>query len=277
MISAQDEPISINDDAFFNALRPQTFSGTPMDMTSTPRVGPEILARMLAMRAEVGEPLLVGITGSVAVGKTELARKIAKALTPHLRTDIISTDGFLLPNSQLQEAGLMTRKGFPETINRQLLHDTLERARWGPITVPGYSHSIADVDIRQTRQIERPDILLVEGLGFSPADDGIDVVSTLDSLIYLDASEDDLEHWFLHRFMGLWEAAASDSSSFYQQFRHMSEGEARGFARMKIWREINLPNLHEHIVRARAVADIQLWKERDHSMRLVRPDMPNLG
>jgi type I pantothenate kinase len=127
------------------------------------------------------------------------------------------------------------------------------------------------VDETLGRTIDRPDLLIVEGLGLAPVGDDNRAAQALDALVYIDATEEDLEHWFLDRFMALWRAAETDPESFYARFRSMSEMEARGFARTAVWRAINLPNLHDHIVRARPHADVLIWKERDHRLRLVRP------
>lgn len=235
----------------------------------------EQLAALIAQRHGGGlyGPTIAGLTGSVAAGKSTLAASLAQALAPHWRVDVIQTDGFLFPNAELEARGLLLRKGFPESYDSARLAATLEAARTRPVTVPAYSHSLYDIDPAGSRQIDQPDILLVEGLGFAPTAGDHGVIHALDSLIYLDATEEDLEHWFLDRFMRLWQAGKGDPASFYAQFSHLSEAEARGFGRTVVWRQINLPNLHDHIVRARPLADILVAKARDHSLRLVRPEL----
>ncbi|TPE60166.1 type I pantothenate kinase [Sandaracinobacter neustonicus] len=235
----------------------------------------EQLAALVATRHGDGVhgPTIAGLTGSVAVGKSTLAASLAAALAPYWRVEVIQTDGFLFPNAELESRGLLMRKGFPESYDSARLAATLEAARNGPVEVPAYSHSLYDVDPALTRRIDRPDILLVEGLGFAPVSGDSRVIHALDSLLYLDATEEDLEHWFLDRFMSYWRAAETDPTSFYAQFRHLSEAEARGFGRTVVWRQINLPNLHEHISRARPLADILVAKARDHSLKLVRPEL----
>jgi type I pantothenate kinase len=240
-------------------------------MTAAPIVSASDLAALLAARREPGEVMIAGITGSVAAGKSTLAREIAEASDPALRVDIVSTDGFLLPNAELEARGLLMRKGFPESYDLDRLCRTLDQARERSVKVPVYSHERYDIDDSLAHTIDRPDLLLVEGLGLAPAGEDHRAMRSLDALLYLDATEEDLEHWFLDRFMTLWEAAAEDPSSFYARFRDMREMEARGFARTAVWRAINLPNLQDHIVRARPLADILVWKERDHRLRLVRP------
>jgi type I pantothenate kinase len=243
-----------------------------------PLAGPPIidvqrLAALVARRCVAGEVTVLGITGSVASGKSWLADALGKALRPAMQVELLPTDGFLLPNAELEARGLALRKGFPESYDTAALARTLAAARLGPVEVPGYSHSRYDIDPALTRRIEAPDLLLVEGLGIAP--DGADhaVLHALDALLYIDATEEDLEHWFLERFMALWRAAAHDPTSFYARFRTMREAEARGFARTMVWRGINLPNLHEHITRARPHADLLLWKTRDHALHLVRPEL----
>ena len=235
-------------------------------------ITPRALGALIANRCEPGAVTIFGLTGSVAAGKSTLAGELAAELAPYLRVEIVQTDGFLLPNEQLEARGLALRKGYPETYDITNLARTLEAARMRPVRIPGYSHSLYDVDPALSRMIDRPDLILVEGLGFAPASGDSSVSHALDGLLYLDATEEDLEHWFIERFMTLWHAAEQDRSSFYAQFRTLSEPEARGFARTVAWRRINLPNLHDHIARARPLADILVAKSRDHSLQLVRPD-----
>jgi type I pantothenate kinase len=242
-------------------------------MTAAPIVSIDRLAGLLLARREPGEVMIAGITGSVASGKSTLAAALAERIGAAVRVDLISTDGFLRPNADLEPQGLLMRKGFPESYDLTRFRQVLEDCRNVPVRVPGYSHSLYDIDPALERLVDRPDLLLVEGLGFAPDSAGEGVVDLLDTLIYLDADEPDLEHWFLERFMGLWHAAADDPASFYARFRSMNEAEARGFARTTVWRGINLPNLHENIVRARPLADILLQKTRDHQLRLVRPEL----
>lgn len=232
---------------------------------------PEALAGLIAAAHRPGTVRVVGLTGSVAAGKSTLAAQIAGALGAALRVEQVATDGFLLPNAVLEARGLLLRKGFPESYDVSALRDTLHAARAGAVRIPGYSHSLYDIDPALGRTIDRPDILLVEGLGFAPDAGGETAADALDSLLYLDAAEADLEHWFLERFMRLWHAAATDPASFYNNFRHMDEAQARAFARTAVWEGINLPNLRDHISTVQPRADILVRKSRDHRLRLVRP------
>lgn len=226
-------------------------------------VSPADLAARIAAQHRRGETLVVGITGSVAVGKTTLARQIAEALSTDLKVEIVSTDGFLKPNAVLDAEGLAMRKGFPESYDRAVMAAALAGLKRGPVTVPAYSHTTYDVDPAAARTISGADIVLVEGLGLAP--DASGQRPPLDLLLYIDAAEDDIIVWFLDRFLGLWAAAADDPTSFYTRFRHMDEDEARAFA-FSIWHSINRPNWRNHIARAKPVADIVVTKALDHSL-----------
>ena len=220
------------------------------------------LTDRLASAARPGEVLIVGLTGSVAAGKTTLARGIVEALAP-LRTETVSTDGFLLPNAVLAERGLSLRKGFPESYDAEGLSAALAALRAGPAVFPGYSHVTYDVDPAMARTVQNPDILLLEGLGLGPH------VDDLDLLVYLHAEEADLEVWFLERFLAFWRAAEHDPASFYARFRTMEEPQAVQFAR-GVWAGINLPNLRDHIRPLEEVAQIVVAKDAGHGLRLVR-------
>jgi len=218
------------------------------------------------LRTRRGErtPYIVGVTGAVAAGKSTLAAEVATVIAawPGAPTvEIVGTDGFLFPNAVLESRGLINRKGFPETYDREGLRAVLAAIRSGPAEVPTYSHVLYDIDPALARRLERPDVLIVEGLGLQ---DGAAALG-LDLLIYLDADEAHLETWFEERFIGLWRAAATDPTSFYARFRNMDEPQTRGFAG-QVWRAINLPNLREHIVQGRGVADLVVAKGADHAI-----------
>jgi len=226
------------------------------------------LAARLAERATPGEVLVVGLTGSVAAGKSTLCGALQARLAPRLSVEVVTTDGFLLPNAILAERGLTLRKGFPESYDVEAMIKAIAAVRVGPTAFPGYSHITYDVD-PVTRIVDRPDILVLDGLGLAPQPAQPDVAGALDLLVYLDADETDLETWFVQRFVGFWRAAENEPASFYAQFSHMSQDQVEDFARM-VWTGINLPNLRDHIVRARDVADIVIRKAADHSLAVVR-------
>ncbi|MEZ5955464.1 MAG: hypothetical protein R3C13_14300 [Hyphomonas sp.] len=226
------------------------------------------LARRLGQIRVRHEGLVAGLTGSVASGKTTLARGLADVLDDTYRVETMSTDGFLYPNAVLAERDLTLRKGFPETYDTGAIGDALEALARGQADFPGYSHVTYDIDPALTRTIAQPDILILEGLGFRPLSPPPRPEREPDLLIYLDATEDDLLAWFLERFVRLWNAAREDATSFYANFLHMSEPELLVFAQ-SVWERINLPNLREHIAPLKEHADIVLLKARDHTLAIV--------
>ena len=230
-------------------------SGTPID--------PAGLAALL--HARPGRPLLVGLTGSVAVGKTWLAGALAAALPPTVAH--IATDGFLHPNTVLEARGLTLKKGFPESYDADAIFAALAALRTGAAVIPVHSHITYDIDPALSRSVGPAAIILVEGLGLSGFPDGRNARAGLDLLIYLDADPADIETWFTDRFLGLWRLGADDPASFYHRFASLREDQARALAHAT-WTNINLPNLTGHISKARETADIVLRKAADH--RLVR-------
>jgi type I pantothenate kinase len=229
------------------------------------------LQQRLDARRPARGPFLLGVTGAVAAGKSTLAGELAAAMAPATRVEIVSTDGFLHDNATLSARGLLNRKGYPETYDAPALRAALAAIRTGPARFPGYSHTIYDVDPALARTLAPPDVLIVEGLGLH---EGAAALG-LDALVYLDADEADLEAWFAERFVRLWREAEHDPASFYARFRSMDEAQTRKFAAEVVWRGINLPNLREHIVRARDVADIVVAKGTDHAiLGLIEREAP---
>ncbi len=211
-------------------------------------------------------PFVIGVTGSVASGKSTLAEALRTHITAWPESpsvELVCTDGFLLPNATLDAAGLSNRKGFPETYDVDALRRALNDIRGGAADFPAYSHVTYDVDPALTRRVAAPDVLIVEGLSLQI------VPSPVDALIYLHAEEVLLESWFAERFMGLWAAAEHDSTSFYARFRGMNATDARAFAGM-VWAAINLPNLRDHISLARPLANLVVIKGAGHV--IVRVD-----
>jgi len=226
-----------------------------------------LATRLTGLHGESGD-LIVGLTGSVACGKTTLANMLAEALSPPLTSETVSTDGFLYPNVVLAEKDLTLRKGYPETFDREAMRAALEAIRAGEATFPVHSHETYDIDPALARTLARPDVLIFEGLGFHPPADGARAAHEPDVLIYLDAELEHIEGWYRERFVRFWKAAADDPTSFYAQFLHMSEPELLDFA-MTVWDQINKPNLIDHILPLREVADIVVKKDVDHNLTLV--------
>jgi type I pantothenate kinase len=226
------------------------------------------------LRARRGEsaPFIVGVTGAVAVGKSTFAGELATAIAgwPGAPVvEVVATDGFLFPNAVLEGRGLLNRKGFPETYDGKTFRAVLAAVRRGAAQVPVYSHALYDIDPALARRLERPDVLIVEGLGLQ---DGAAALG-LDLLIYLDADEAHVEGWFEDRFIDLWRAAECDPTSFYARFRQMDEAQTRAFAG-QVWQAINLPNLREHIAPGRDIADLVVRKGADHAIAGVRQRGP---
>ena len=227
----------------------------------------ELAARLAALRAS-GKARIIGLTGSVAAGKTTLARHVSDALRPGLTVETVSTDGFLFPNAVLEPQGLLMRKGFPETYDRAGFAGALASLRRGAADFPAHSHETYDIDPALARTIRLPDLLILEGLGFQPPSRPDRTAGEPDVLVYLDAAEADLERWYVDRFTGFWHAARTDPASFYAQWLHMSEPELRAFAQT-VWDGVNLPNLREHIQPLRDSADIVVSKDAAHAVHIT--------
>jgi len=225
-------------------------------------------------------PFVIGIAGSVAVGKSTTAR-ILRALLQRWpsspKVDLVTTDGFLHPNAVLNERGLMRRKGFPESYDRARLVRFLADIKSGKpnVDVPLYSHLVYDVIAGEHAIVDRPDVLIVEGLNIlQPGLPGkgrepiLFASDFIDFSIYVDAALDDLEGWYMERFFRLRETAFRNPASFFKRYADMSKDEAGKFG-MDNWRSINLPNLVENIAPTRSRADLILRKGRDHRLSEV--------
>lgn len=217
-------------------------------------------------------PFIVGISGSVAVGKSTTARLLQVLLSnwfSDLKTQLITTDGFLYPNAELKRRHLMSRKGFPESYNMKELIHFLNAVKTGQkqIKVPKYSHQVYDVIKDEYDVIDQPDILIVEGINVLqlPANETIYVSDFFDWSIYVDAEADLIKKWFLERFGVLLDTAFHDPSNYYYQYAQMPREEAFAYAK-KIWRDIDLKNLKEYILPTRFRADMILHKTEGHVM-----------
>jgi len=225
-------------------------------------------------------PFIIGVAGSVAVGKSTTAR-LLRALTrrwPNTpKVDLMATDGFLLPNAVLRREGLMERKGFPESYDRPALLAFLNDIKSGKqkVAAPFYSHLTYDIVPGKTVVVERPDILIVEGLNVLQTSrlpkDGraVPFVSDFfDFSIYIDADDTVIRSWYLDRFKKLRETAFRDPESYFHRYAAITEEEAVAFAE-GLWNRINLVNLRENILPTRPRADLILRKGEDHRVEQV--------
>jgi uncharacterized protein (TIGR03083 family) len=231
-----------------------------------------VAAHVVGTRAAIADrPTIVGIAGAVSVGKSTFAADVGTVLEARdLRVELVSTDGFLFPNATLVEHGLLARKGFPESYDVAALRAALDALRDGDraVRIPVYSHEIYDVLRGGEHTIEAVDVVVLEGvnaLGAAP--------DRLDVAVYLDASDDALEHWYVTRFVALVDAARHDPSSFYASMVDLPPDELEQLAR-STWRTINLVNLREHIAVTRAFAHLVVVKGPDHEIVEVREHAP---
>ncbi|MFV2195602.1 type I pantothenate kinase [Nocardiopsis sp. LOL_012] len=238
--------------------------------------------RHSAVRAFLAEdarpsPFIIGVAGSVAVGKSTTARLLRSLLAQwpdHPNVELVSTDNFLNPNSVLESRGLMRRKGFPESYDRRALVRFVSEMKAGAerIDIPVYSHLAYDIVPGLTQTVSRPDILIVEGINvLQPAIPGrLAVADFFDFSIYVDAKVENIRGWYLDRFRELRRTAFADPRSY---FHHMAtnydEGEALDFA-ANTWRTINEINLVENIIPTRGRATLVLYKGDRHRVQRVR-------
>src|SRR5499427_7073734 len=225
-------------------------------------------------------PYVIGVAGSVAVGKSTTARVLQALLArwPNMpKVDLITTDGFLYPNAVLERGGLMERKGFPESYDLPALLRFLYDIKAGrrPVRAPVYSHLIYDVVPLQHIEIDRPDILIVEGVnvlqtGRLPRDGkAVPVVSDFfDFSVYIDADEPVLREWYVKRFLTLRDTAFHDPKSYFHRYAPLSDEEATATA-IAIWERTNLANLEDNILPTRPRATLILRKGADHLVETV--------
>jgi type I pantothenate kinase len=225
-------------------------------------------------------PYIIGIAGSVAVGKSTFSRVLRACLArwpDHPRVDLVTTDGFLYPNQLLEQRGIMNRKGFPESYNQRLLLQFLADIKAGAAnaSAPVYSHLYYDIVPGASQTIEQPDIMILEGLNVLQSPDGqrgasrVFVSDFFDFSIYIDAIEKIIERWYVERFLRLRETVFRNPSSYFHRYAALSETEAIDTAR-RIWRDINLANLHENIGPTRERAHLILEKADDHHVQRVK-------
>jgi type I pantothenate kinase len=220
-------------------------------------------------------PYVIGIAGSVAVGKSTFARILQALLArwpDHPRVDLITTDGFLFPNAVLDDRGIMNRKGFPESYDTKALLSFLRDVKGGAgeVSAPVYSHVVYDIVDDERVVINQPDILILEGLNvLQVGSESNEFVSDyFDFSIYIDAEEEDIEKWYIDRFQALRETVFRDPDSFFQHYAHLTDEEAVDMART-IWREINGKNLVENIEPTKSRASLLVKKGADHRVTKV--------
>jgi type I pantothenate kinase len=225
-------------------------------------------------------PYIIGVAGSVAVGKSTTSRVLQALLTrwsPGPKVDLITTDGFLHPNAYLEREGLMQKKGFPESYDLRALLTFLTEIKAGrrSVRAPVYSHLTYDIVPNKTIEVNQPDILIVEGLnvlqtGRLPSDGkAVPFVSDFfDFSVYIDADEDILRQWYVERFLTLRSTAFNDPRSYFHRYASLSDEDATEKA-LSIWNSINLINLHENVLPTRPRATLILKKGSDHVVEKV--------
>lgn len=221
-------------------------------------------------------PFVIGVAGSVAVGKSTVSRLLRELLsrdpeTPNIA--LVTTDGFLYPNAELEKRGIAHRKGFPESYDRRALLRFVTEIKSGAekVFAPVYSHLSYDIIPGETIEVSQPDILIIEGLNVlqaPTAGQSVAVSDLFDFSIYVDARTADIKSWFVNRFLALQTGAFADERSFFHRYAELSRDEAIAEA-TAFWDSINEPNLVENIAPTRSRAKLVLKKDRDHTVSTV--------
>ncbi|WP_148880213.1 type I pantothenate kinase [Streptococcus sp. Marseille-P7376] len=217
------------------------------------------------------QPFIIGVSGSVAVGKSTTSRLLQILLSrtfSNASVELVTTDGFLYPNQTLIEAGILNRKGFPESYNMELLLDFLDTIKNGQdYQIPVYSHEIYDIVPNEKQEIKAADFVIVEGINVfqNPQNERLYMTDFFDFSIYVDAEVDNIESWYLDRFKKMLALAENDQTNYYYRFTTQSDDEVMAFAQ-NIWKTINLVNLLDYIEPTRNRAEIILHKAENHEI-----------
>ncbi|MBO2452242.1 type I pantothenate kinase [Actinomadura barringtoniae] len=221
-------------------------------------------------------PFIIGVAGSVAVGKSTTSRLLRTLLArwpEHPSVELVTTDSFLHPNAVLAERGIMDRKGFPESYDRRALVRFVSEIKAGAeeVSIPIYSHLEYDIVPGARQTVRRPDILIVEGLNVlqAPPAGSLGVSDFFDFSIYVDARVEDIRQWYVERLFALRRTAFADPRSYFHKYAQLDEDEAAAFAQ-RVWRDVNEINLVSNILPTRARATLVLHKGRDHAVEKMR-------
>ncbi|MGT2942239.1 type I pantothenate kinase [Streptococcus constellatus subsp. viborgensis] len=222
-------------------------------------------------KASKRQPFIIGVSGSVAVGKSTTSRLLQILLSrtfSNATVELVTTDGFLYPNAHLQDQNLLKRKGFPESYNMELLLDFLDNIKNGQnYQIPVYSHEIYDIVPDEKQSVTAADFVIVEGINVfqNPQNERLYMTDFFDFSIYVDAEVENIETWYLDRFKKLLTLAKEDPNNYYHPFTSQPENKVMEFAQ-NVWKSINLVNLQDYIEPTRNRAEIILHKTENHEI-----------